>query len=115
MIAQCISAVFILGVLILGILVMTQKVTLEQLVGGLGRLLFVGLGSLVALCLLRVLIAISVPWLASLKHVFFWLAVAALAVLALALLERIAVSNLQRWVTPSGDPGEVDYEAMEEI
>ena len=104
MIGQCIFVFCMLGIVILGILVMTQAITLEQLVDAAGRLFLVLLGSLITLCLLRVLlIAVILPWLLSFKNMFFWLALAALAVLALALVVRITVSKLKSRVALSGN------------
>jgi len=96
MIGQTISAFCVLGIVILGMLVMTQAITFDQLVSGVRRFLIVVIGILVVLCFLKaILVTVILPWLVSLKAALLWLAVAVLVVIALALIVRIAISKFQ--------------------
>ena len=96
MIGQAISVFCVLGIVTLGVLVMTRVITFEQLVSGVGRFLLVVIGMVVALCFLKaILVTVILPWLVSLKAVFLWLVLAVLVVIALALIVRITISKFQ--------------------
>jgi len=92
MILECISTVCVSGIVILGLLIMTQVITLEEVAGTIGRLFGLVVVVLVSLCLLRVLVAaIIVPWLVSLKATFLWIAIVLTIVIILAVVVRIAI------------------------
>lgn len=96
MIGQFIAVFCVLGIVILGVLVMTQAITFDQLANGVGRFLIVVIGMVVLLCFLKaILVTLILPWLVSLKAVLLWLAGAVFVVIALALVVRIAISKFQ--------------------
>jgi hypothetical protein len=96
MIGQAIPVICVLAVVIVGLLVMTRVITLEQLVSGAGRFLLFVISILVALYFLKaILVAVIIPWLVSLKAVLLWLVLAVLVVITLALIVRITISKFQ--------------------
>ena len=96
MAGELIFAICVFGIVIVGVLIMTQAITFEQLFNAIGRLLlFVGL-LLATAYVVRVLFCpFIVPWLVSLKALFLWLAIGVLAVILVALLVRVTVSRFQ--------------------
>jgi hypothetical protein len=96
MIGELIFAICALGIVIGGILIMIQAITFEQLLNAVGRLLlFVGLVLASAYVPKMVLLSVIVPWLVSLKAHLFWLAIGVIAIILLALIVRVTVSNFQ--------------------
>ncbi|MGB9236806.1 MAG: hypothetical protein WCC04_20550 [Terriglobales bacterium] len=94
MIWECLSVICMLGIVILGMLIMTRTVTLGQVAETVGRLFTLVLGVLITLCLLRALvIAVVAPWLLSLKAAVGWLAIVLLAIIALALIVQKTASK----------------------
>jgi len=57
MISECISTLCVLGIVIFGLLIMTQTITLEEILGTIGRLFGLMIVAVIALCLLRALVA----------------------------------------------------------
>lgn len=95
MIGELAFTLCVLGVVILGLLIMTRTITLEEMIGTIGSLFGLLVVALVALCLLRVLIAaVIVQWLISLKAAFLWTGIALVALIGLALIARIGISRM---------------------
>jgi hypothetical protein len=96
MVAELLFAMCMCGVVIVGILIMTQAITFEQLFGAIGRLLlFVGLLLATAYVLRLLFCSYIVPWLVSLKTIFLWLAIGVVAVILVALVVRVTISRFQ--------------------
>jgi hypothetical protein len=99
----CISAVCVLGVVIVGLLVMTQAISLEQVAGAIGRTLLFAVLALIALCILKAFLTmalIAMLWL--LKHLVVWLAVIVLVIAAVMFLARILISRLEKRLPAEG-------------
>jgi hypothetical protein len=110
MLMQCLFAGCMLAVVIVGLLVMTQIISLEELRAGIGRVFLMALIMLIALCVLKgLLLPILRSWVVTLKHMTAWLVIIVLAVIAAVLLLRMLVSNFQKWLSARGshDRGEL--------
>lgn len=100
----CMSAVFILIVMAIGIFIIVRFVSFEEVLGAALRVFLVVVAGLVAFCLLQQLLVIAIlPALGILKSVFTWLVVACAAVLGLLLLIRIAIGPFQKSRRTSGN------------
>jgi len=96
MIGELIFAICMFGLVIVGILIMTQAITFEQLVNAFGRLLlFVGLLLATAYVVRVLFCSFIVPSLVSLKALLLWLAIGVLAVILVGLLVRATISRFQ--------------------
>ena len=90
MMSQCIAAVCALGIVIIGVLLITQVITIQQALSAMGRALVLLVGSLFALCIVRsLLLTVIVSWLRSLKALVGWLAIIAVAIILIALVFEI--------------------------
>jgi hypothetical protein len=100
---QCLFAVCMLAVVIVGLLVMTQAISVQELRAGIGRVLLTALIMLIALCVLKgFLLPILTSWVVALKHMTGWLVIIVLAIIAAMLLLRMLVSNFQKWLSARG-------------
>jgi len=95
MVSQCISAACVLGIVILGMLIMTQAMTQEQAMKSAGRALLFVMGAMLAVCMFKRLLISVIPWLASLKATLLRLALIVLVVIGLILVARWIVSKVQ--------------------
>ena len=96
MVGEFIFTICVFAVVIVGILIMAQAITFEQLFNAMGSLLvFVGLLLATAYVLRMLFCSYIVPWLVSLKALFLWLAIGVIAVILLALVVRVTVSRFQ--------------------
>jgi hypothetical protein len=87
---------YMCGVVIVGVLIMIQAITFEQLFNAIGRLLlFVGLLLATTYVLRLLFCSFVVPWLVSLRGLFLWLAIGVIAIILVVLLVRVAVSRFQ--------------------
>ena len=78
MLSQCMSAVCVLGIVTIGLLIMTQVVSLEQVVNATGRLFLLLVTLLLALCMLKgFLTTAATAALFLLKRLVVWLAIIA--------------------------------------
>jgi len=109
MFGELISAVCVLGIVIVGMLIMIQAITLNAI----GRLLLFVMAAMAGACVLRMLlVSVVVPWLVSLKALVRWLALAAIAIIALVFVVRITVSRLQhRIANTNGESYAADKES----
>ncbi len=103
MLMQCLFAGCMLAVVIVGLLVMTQAISLEELRTGIGRVFLIALIVLIALCVLKgLLLPILTSWIVTLKHMTGWLVIIVLAIIAAMLLLRMLVSNFLKWLSARG-------------
>jgi uncharacterized membrane protein YkgB len=104
MLMHCVSAVCVLGVVIVGLLVMVRIVTLEQLGNGIWRgFLFIVI-ALVTLCFLKgLLLPILTLALVTLKHMIWWVLMAGLVIIVAMILLRILVSQFTKWLRRRGN------------
>jgi hypothetical protein len=97
MAGELIFAICVFGVVIVGILIMTQAISFEQVFNAIGRfLLFAGLLLATAYVLRMLFCSYIVPWLVSLKALSLWLAIGVIVIILLALAVRVAVSKFQQ-------------------
>lgn len=89
------SAFCVLAVLIIGLLVMTQTISLEQVCGGIWRCFLLLVLALVTFCLLKALLlpilTLGLIWL---RQLMLWVLVIVLAVVASMLLLRMLFLKL---------------------
>jgi hypothetical protein len=106
---QCLFAVCMLAVVIIGLLVMTQAISLEELADGIWRGFLMALSVSIALCVLRgLLLPILASWLVALKEMIWWVVIIALAIIAAMFFLRMLVPKLEKWLsaTSNHDGGE---------
>lgn len=109
---ELMSAICVLGIVIVGMLIMIQAITFGHMINAIGRLLLFVTAAMAAACVLRMLlVSVVVPWLVSLKVLVGWLALAAVAIIALAVFVRIAVSRFQHRIAKTNG---VSYAADKE-
>ena len=103
MLMQCLFALCMLAVVMVGLLVMTQAISLEELGNGIWRGFLTVVLAVVAICFLKaVLLPILICWLVRLKQMLLWIAVVVLAlVIALLVLQMLISKFAQR--PPAGD------------
>ena len=110
MLMQCLFTVCMLAVVIVGLLIMTRTISLEELGHGIGRAFLIALVVYIALSVLKgFLLPILSSWVVALKHMIGWLVIIVLAIIAAVLLLRMLVSNFQKWLSARGnyDRGEL--------
>ena len=101
---QCLSAVCMLGVVIVGMLVMTRAISLEQLGNAAWRGFLMIVIVLTTVCVLKVLLLpILISWLVMLKHMIWWAVIIGLAIVTALLFIRMLVSKFERWLSPHGN------------
>lgn len=94
MLMQCVSAVCVLGVVMVGLLVMVQAISLEELGRGMWRGFLLAVAALVGLCVLRgSLLPILTRCLVALKQLMWWAFVIVLAVIATLLLLKVLITK----------------------
>ena len=104
MLMQCLFAVCILAIVIVGLLVMTQLISLEELGNGIWRAFLTVLVSLIAICFLKaVLLPILICWIVRLKQMFLWIAVVVLALVIALLVLRMLISKLAQRSPAKGE------------
>ena len=110
MLIQCLSAICTLGVVIVGLLVMTRAINPEELGAGILRAIFGAALALLGLCLLKgLLLPILISWLVTLKQMTSLIGIVALAVIALVLSIRVRISKFAHFRTnrANRDKGEL--------
>jgi len=95
MVAELVSALCMLAIVVVAVLIMTQAVSLEALGKGIARCLSLLMLALITLGLLKTrvlpILICAIVWL---KGVMVWAFVIVLAVVALVLLLRVLLSRL---------------------
>lgn len=110
MLTECLHAVCVLGVVIAGLLVATQAVSLEELTAAIWRAVLAVAAVLIGICLIRALLLPMLnQWLVTLRQMIWELAIIAVVVIALMLCVRVLVFKIQRWLAGRGthDEGEI--------
>jgi hypothetical protein len=110
MLIRCLSAVCTLGVVIVGLLVMTRVISLEELRNGIVRGLLVGALALIGICVLKgLLLPTLISWLVTLRRMSSLVVIIVFAVIALVLVVRMLISRFQQWLSHRGnhDKGEL--------
>jgi hypothetical protein len=83
---ECISALCVLGLVILSLLIMTKAISLEQAIRAFGQAFALLILALWAICLLKELLAVAVS---ALKSLAVWVAILAFVIVGVAVLVRI--------------------------
>jgi hypothetical protein len=104
MMSTCLSAVCVLGIVIIGILIMTRIISLGQIVNAIGRAFLLLVAVLVALCMLKgLLMTAATALFFVLKRLVVWLAIIALVIIFALLVARIAISKFEKWLPGRGN------------
>jgi hypothetical protein len=104
MMIKCMSAVCMLGVVIIGLLIMTQVVTLEHVMNAVGRVFLLLVTVLLALCMVQgLLITAATAALVLLKRLMVWLAIIALVIISAMLVARISISKFEKRLPRRGN------------
>jgi hypothetical protein len=86
-----------LAIIIVGLLIMTRAISLEELANGIWRGFLMTLSVSIALCVLKgLLLPILASWLVALKQMIWWIVIFVLAVMAAMLVLRVLVSKLEK-------------------
>jgi hypothetical protein len=94
-----------LGVVILGLLVMTHVVSLDGLEDGILRIFLVAALALIGLCVLQgLLFPILISWLVTLKHLIWWVVIIVLVLIAAMLSIRMLIFKSQKASVRTGPP-----------
>jgi hypothetical protein len=98
-----------LAMILVGIAVLLQIISLEEILGFMGRAFAVFVLMLVVLCILKSFwLGVMIPWLSaafkSFKTVIEWLLLLILGLIALSLVARLALWRLGRHLTLRRDP-----------
>ena len=105
-VSECISAVCVLAVISVGVLIITQVITVEQAMKFAAHVVLVLVGTLFASCLLKIVLqTVLIPLLTALKVLLLWLLVAVGVIAALALAAKGIAFKLQRKFGPTSDSG----------
>ena len=100
----CISSVCILGVVIVGILLMTRVISLEQVGNAIGRALLLLVALVLALCYVKgMVMAVFTAALFLLKRLLVWLAIIALVIAFAMLIVRLTIYKFNRWLPGRGN------------
>ena len=100
----CISSVCVLGMVIIGILLMTRVISLETVGNAIGRAFLLLVAVLVALCFGKGILMTSITAaIFLLKRLLVWLAIIALVIGFAMLLVRLAIYKFDRWLPGRGN------------
>ena len=98
------SAVCVLGVVIIGILIMTRIISLDQAMNAVARVFLFLVTALLALCMVKgFLLTAAIAALALLKRLVIRLAIIALVIISAMLVARISMSKFQKWLPKQGN------------
>ena len=98
MLMQCLFAVCMLAIVIVGLLVIMRAISLEELGHMIGRVFLLALSALIAFCLLKDLLLPTLSsWLVTLKQMIWWIVLIGLAIIAAMFFLRMLVSNFRKW------------------
>ncbi len=103
MLMPCISLVLVLAVVTVGLLVMTQTISVEGLVTGVCRVFAVVALVFVIICAAKaILLPILLAWIVWLKRTMFWAVIVVLGLLAVELVFSALVSRRWSWLSAPG-------------
>ena len=104
MMSTCLSAVCILGIVIIGILIMTRTMSLEQVMNATGRAFLLLVTVLIALCMAKgFLLPAAIAALVLLKRLMLWLAIIALVIISATVVARLSISKFEKWLPGRGN------------
>ena len=106
---ELLTAIGTLGIVLVGIALLLQLISVEDAIGYIGRAVAALLLMIVALCILKVLwVGAMVPWLSSafkfLTTLMVWFVIAILGVIALLTVGRVVLRRVGRYLTLRRDP-----------
>jgi hypothetical protein len=100
MLMRFVSAVCIFGIEIVGLLVMTQSISLEELRNGVWRGILLVVMVLVGICALKsLLLPILTSWLVALKQIMWWSFVIVIAVIVASLVLKVLMTKFAKWLS----------------
>jgi hypothetical protein len=109
MLMQYISVICVLGVVIVGVLVIVQVVSLKDLGNGILRGLLMVVLTLVAFCVMKgFLLPILTSSLVRLKQMISCVVIIVLARIAVMVVWRILVSKFAKWLSAEGKQNKGD-------
>jgi hypothetical protein len=108
-VAELLTLIATLAIVVLGIAIMLQIISVEEIVGVLWRALMVFVLILGVFCILKSLwLGVMIPWLSAafefLKTLIGWLLVIIAGLIAFSLVARLALRQLGRHLTLRRDP-----------
>jgi hypothetical protein len=107
--AELLTLIGMLAIILVGIAIMLQITTVEDVLGFMGCAAMVFVLLLVAVCILRGLwLGVMIPWLSaafeSLKTLIEWLLFTVVGLIALSLVVRLVLLGVRRYLTLRRDP-----------
>ena len=107
--AELLTLIGALVVILAGIAILLQIISVQEIFGFLGRCLAVFVLLLMLLCILKgFLFGVMIPWLSAAfqfsKTLIEWLLLSTVGLIALSLLARLALRQLGRHLTLRRDP-----------
>ena len=107
--AELLTAIGTLAIILIGIAILLQIVSIEQAFGFIGRAVAALVLMIVALCILKGLwVRVIGPWLSSafafLTTLMGWFVIAILGVIALLMVGRVVLRRVERYPTLRRDP-----------
>jgi hypothetical protein len=107
--AELLTSIGTLAIILVGIAILLQITSIEEVLGFIGRAVAVCVLTLLVLCILKELwLGVVVPWLsaafASLKTMVEWLLLAIVCLFALSLIGRLVLRRFERFLTLRRDP-----------
>ena len=107
--AELLTLIGALVVILAGIAILLQIISVQEIFGFLGRCLAVFVLLLMLLCILKgFLFGVMIPWLSAAfqfsKTLIEWLLLSTVGLIALSLLARLALRQLGRQLTLRRDP-----------
>ncbi len=104
MLMQCLSAICMLAIVIVGLLVMTQIISLEELGNAIWQGFLTIVIVLVAICFLKaILLPILISWVVALKQMLVWIAMIVFALVIALLVVRVIISKSTQRSSARGD------------
>jgi uncharacterized membrane protein (UPF0182 family) len=107
--AELLTSIATLAIVLIGIAILLQITSVEEVSGFIGRAVVVFVLVLVAVCILKGLwLGVMIPWLSAafefLKTLIEWLLVTIVGLIALSLVARLALARFGRYLTLRRDP-----------
>jgi hypothetical protein len=107
--AELLTLVGTLAIILIGIAILLQMISVEEVCGFTGRAVMVFVLTLVVLCILKGLwLGVMIPWLSaafeSLKTLIEWLFVTTVCLIILLLVGRVVLRRFGRYLTLRRDP-----------
>ena len=109
LIAELLTSIGTLAIILIGIAILLQITSVEQVFGVMGRSVVAFVLALVALSILKGLwVGVMVPWLSAafefLKTLMGWIVITILGVIAFLIVGRVVLRRAGRYLTLRRDP-----------